>query len=189
MKNELEYSRRLYANVLDWYKRAETKAQVVLTIDGAFLAFLTDSMFVSQSDVQKIYGHFTVAMWTLLALMVITLLGSILGVLVCVRSRTLSDKELDDFFRNLGVDPARPESYRAEVMWFFQMIARLSPEGFVERMGRIGETFEIEALARQIQILSKNLEKKHRMVNLSFWLTGASLTSFLIAGVSYILRV
>jgi hypothetical protein len=32
----LEYSRRTFDGVLEWYKNADSKAQVILTIDGAF---------------------------------------------------------------------------------------------------------------------------------------------------------
>ena len=36
----IAYSRRLYDDVLGWYRSADAKAQVVIRLDGAFLAFI-----------------------------------------------------------------------------------------------------------------------------------------------------
>jgi hypothetical protein len=43
----LEYSRRLYDNIVDWYKSAELKAQVVLSLAGVFTSFLIASIFAN----------------------------------------------------------------------------------------------------------------------------------------------
>ena len=50
MSNNLEYTRRVYESVLGWYKSADSKAQVILAIDGAFVAFLTGTIFVKPDD-------------------------------------------------------------------------------------------------------------------------------------------
>jgi hypothetical protein len=44
--DKLNYAQSLYTNVLDWYRSAESKAQVLLAIDGTFLAFLTGLIFI-----------------------------------------------------------------------------------------------------------------------------------------------
>ena len=36
----VEYTRRLYANVLAWYDNADRKAQLILTANGGFLTVL-----------------------------------------------------------------------------------------------------------------------------------------------------
>ncbi|MEE9555576.1 MAG: Pycsar system effector family protein [candidate division Zixibacteria bacterium] len=189
MENSLEYSRRLYENTLDWYKRAETKAQLVLTIDGAFLAFLTKAMFESRNNQPGFYLFHSPLTWVLLAMMVITLTGSLIAVLICVRSRLHNNKQLADYYRDLGVDVAKPDSYRPDVMGFFQMIARLRREGLIEKLPQVDEEFEVKALASQIYFLSINVEEEHRWVNLAFWLTGASLMFFFMAGISYLMSV
>jgi hypothetical protein len=45
----LEYTRRLYANVLAWYESADRKAQLMLTANGGFLIVLT-SLSLSRTD-------------------------------------------------------------------------------------------------------------------------------------------
>jgi len=46
----LDYSRFLYEDVKDWYKNADMKAQILLTLMGAFVTFLASSIFVKADD-------------------------------------------------------------------------------------------------------------------------------------------
>jgi hypothetical protein len=34
----VEYARRMYDRVIDWYKVAESKAQLILTVNGVFVS-------------------------------------------------------------------------------------------------------------------------------------------------------
>ena len=68
MSSKLEYSRRLYDDVLDWYKSADSKAQVVLAIDTAFLAFLTSAIFSEPDKLRAILAVFSWITWLNLAL-------------------------------------------------------------------------------------------------------------------------
>ena len=43
--HNFEYTQRVYDSVLDWYKNADAKAQIIFTLDGAFLTFLVDVLF------------------------------------------------------------------------------------------------------------------------------------------------
>jgi hypothetical protein len=86
----LEYTRDLYKLVLDWYGNADTKAQILLTIDGAFLAFFTSSIFAKPEDLGFIIDKFWAGTWIFLGLMCICLVGSIVSALNCLRSRTYS---------------------------------------------------------------------------------------------------
>jgi len=108
-----------------------------LTIDGVFVAFLADLMFASNVDAQKIFTQFATET-VLLVLMIVALIGSIGAALMCVRSQTLSAVQLDVCFKEVGIDTTKARSYRPEVMWFFQMIARLqNQKGFERKMLRI----------------------------------------------------
>jgi hypothetical protein len=55
----LDYSRDLYKLILDWYKNADSKAQVLLTLDGVFLTFLTTSIFTNPEESSKLFATFT----------------------------------------------------------------------------------------------------------------------------------
>ncbi len=48
---QLEYTRRLYDNVLSWYKSADSKAQVIIAIDGGchlhVIGFLRDIYYTN----------------------------------------------------------------------------------------------------------------------------------------------
>ena len=41
----LDYTRRVYANVLGWYENADRKAQLILTANGGFLTVLAGFRF------------------------------------------------------------------------------------------------------------------------------------------------
>jgi hypothetical protein len=59
LSHALDYSRRVYERTLEWYKNADAKAQVILTLDGAFSTFLTTSIFKAPDDLTKITQRFT----------------------------------------------------------------------------------------------------------------------------------
>src|SRR5258708_5162240 len=50
----LAYARSLFANLIEWYKSADAKAQVILSLDGALLAFLTASVFTKRQEFKDI---------------------------------------------------------------------------------------------------------------------------------------
>lgn len=185
----LEYSRRVFDGVLEWYKNADSKAQLILTIDGAFLAFLTSSIFMEQDKLSKIISKFGVETWLLLALMCLALTSSILSAIVCLRSRIYSEEELDGLLRSASVDVEKAETYKPEFMLFFQFISRLSERQIAEKLSTVDERFEIDALAHQLRTLSENVKEKHKWVNRGFALAGSSLILFLGVAISYVARV
>lgn len=185
----LEYARRVYDGVMDWYKNADSKAQVILTLDGAFLAFLTSSIFMEQYELSKILSRFGVETWLLLALMCTTLAGSILSAILCLWSRVYAGDKLDGMLRSGGVEVNKSETYKPQFMFFFQFLSRLHPEQMAEKLSAVTEKYEIEALAYQSRILSENVMRKHYWVNKGFVLAGLSLLLFLGAGISYVVRV
>lgn len=69
-------------------------------------------MFESRKNQLGIYLFSIPVTWIILAMMAITLVGSLIVVLTCVRSGLLNDKQLADYYRDLGVDVAKPGSYR-----------------------------------------------------------------------------
>jgi hypothetical protein len=84
----LEYARRLYANVLDWYKLADTKAQLLLTIDGAFITIIAGAIFGNPEATSDRARQFGPETWVLLAVSALALLASVACAALCLWSRT-----------------------------------------------------------------------------------------------------
>ena len=179
------YARRLYDDVLGWYVNADTKAQVVLTIDGAFLAFITSAIFGKPDDLKDLVERFSPLTWSLLTSMTACLIGSIVSALNCLRSRIYTSAEL----AALIGQPEDGGSYPPERMWFFQFVGALNDVRFLSTLRHVDAGFEIEAMAAQAQLLSRNVHEKHRAVNRGFVLGGATLVLFFLAGLSYMAGV
>jgi hypothetical protein len=181
----IDYSRRLYDEVRNWYQSADSKAQVALGIDGAFLAFLSSSMFVKPTDLKLVVTGFSSWTWALLMLLILTLIGSIVAAMQCIRSRIDSQARLRKVINSDQALNREEERYSPQVMWFFQMVGALEPEYFRKTLAKVDSDFELEALAGEIQILSRNVTEKHRAANLALLLAIVTLLIFLAAGISY----
>lgn len=184
-ENPVEYVRRLYDDVRRWYDNADTKAQIVLAIDGAFLAFLTGAIFAKPGDLRAIVGSFSSLTWSLLALMVLCLIASVISAIWCLWSRIYSVRKLREFIADAQRAKAGPAQFAPKVMWFFQMVANLEQSQFRASLEAVDVSFEIEAMASEIQILSRNVRTKHRAVNAGFVLSATTLIVFFFAGLSY----
>lgn len=183
LTTNLEYVRQLYASVLDWYKNADSKAQVILTLDGIFLTLIANTLFQNSKVVSEIPWHTAF----FLGLMAMSLSASIYHAIACIWSRIYSTADLKEIIRKAGVDIADYETYAASVCWFFQMISELDKVEFEKRMSALGPTFEVEALSSQIFLLSGNVRKKHHNVNYGFIFAGITLALFVISAISFVL--
>ena len=184
----VEYTRRLYDDVREWYDNADSKAQVVLAIDGAFLAFLTGAIFGKPDDLRAVFGTFSVWTWSLLAVMTLCLMGSVISAIWCLWSRTYSPAKLQEFVQAAQREKNNSAQYAPKAMWFFQMVANLEERRFRTTLEAVNGSFEIEAIASQIQILSRNVRTKHRAVNTGFVLAAMTLILFFFAGLSYLAK-
>lgn len=188
--NPVDFARRVYAHTLDWYKNADTKAEIILALDGIFLAFVTSSLFLKQSDLEKIIQTFTEATWFFLILMSICLISSVVTAILCLWSRiTLSDSAKTKFLKQHKIDIQKVESYVPEATYFFQKISWLDSKAYGEFLKSVDSDFELTALTHSIHILSSHVLQKHRYVDLSFSLAGASLLSFFAVGISYLVAL
>jgi len=185
----LEYARRLFESVTGWYENADRKAQVLLGIDGAFLAFLTSSAFGKPDEVTKLVKVFGLHTWILLILMCGTFTMSIISAICCLWSRVYSKSRLDEWWKQLGIEKHKAETYRPEVMWFFQLVTELDKDHFTDRLLVVDQQFEARVLASQIFELSRNVLRKHRWLNWGFTLAGTSLVLFMLAMASYVFRL
>lgn len=184
----LDYARHLFDNYTDWYKSADAKAQVLITLNGGFLAFLTSSAFAKGDDLQKLTSRFGIETWILLALMCIALTISIISAICCLWSRTYSTRHLRSKLRGLEVSPGC-KHYPPQVMWFFQLVRELNPETFINQLLTIDDQFATRVLGAQVVELSKTVSQKHRWINIGFLFASAGLIIFVAAMISYVVRV
>ena len=189
----LEYARRLYDNVLDWYKNADTKAQVILAINGGFITFVGSSVFKKAEEVKSVFGFFDSLTWIILAFMIASLIGSIGAAIYCLWSRIYSEKNLrkiiEDALKKYPPTGQEPDRYPPSISCFFQFFERLEKAKFRETLQSVDPKFEIKALTNQIHILSRNVRKKHFAVNIGFMLVAATLIMFFAMAVSYLSKV
>jgi hypothetical protein len=185
----LEYLRGVGADQRYWYQSAETKAQLVLTVDGIFLTFLTASVLASRSDAAQATAVFGPETWAFLAAMSLCLALAILSAVTCVASRGLGRKEFRELLEHHGLDPEKAETYAPELTAFFYPLSVLKADRLAERMLTADQDFMVRALASVIVGISPNILAKHRWVNRAFILTGLTLGFFLCTGISYLLRV
>jgi hypothetical protein len=188
-ETSVAYLRELEESLRYWYSAAETKAQVVLTLNGIFLAFLTGSMLTNRDKVTPTVAIFGPETWVFLAGMAAGLAGSILCAVACLMARGVWPRKVRKDLRDYRVDPDLADTYKPEVTVFFSHLAQLQPKHFVEQMRAIGPQFVVQALASDHIGWSKYILTKHRLVNGAFILTGIALGFFLCVGVSYLIRV
>lgn len=186
----LDYARRLFDNIIDWYKNADTKAQILLTLAGVFLSFLTSAAFTKKSDLKSILELFGIETWVLLAFMVMFLIATIISALLCLRSRLADPEDIVKHLHDIVEDYEVKDRQWPETMWFFGMIAQLKDRRrFQARLHEFTVEDELRALSSQIFIVSKNVLKKHIWVNRGVLFIALTLLAFLASGVSYIVRV
>ena len=191
LNDSVEYTRRVFEHNLDWYKNADTKAEVILTLDGIFLAFVTSSVFLGRAQLLDIFEYFSPLSWFLLVLMSFCLTGSIIIAIACLWSRIpfFTKRSQEKYFADKGIDAENVETYLPETTNFFQKISWLNPDLYREVMLGADKQFEISALAIDIHALSKNVSLKHKWVDLGFLFTGFSLLFILAFGVSFLLSL
>lgn len=179
----VEYARRLWDNTVYWYGSADTKAQVILTLDGAFLAFLTGSIFSKPDDLKLIVSQFSSSTWVLLGLMLVSLLTSIFCAIFCIWARLHPRKEvIERLKKNDG-----NTHYHYDVLWFFQFIGALEQEKFLRSIEALDVNTEIKVLGEDIFHLARNIRVKHIAVNTGFILIIITLILFFLAALSYML--
>jgi hypothetical protein len=184
----VDYARRLLELVINWYNNADSKAQIILTLDGVFLTFLASSVLGSPDTIRIIFGRFGPETWLLLILMCLCLVGSIVSALICLLSRIFLLSKRDSILRKERENVKTAEAYSPNVMLFFQSITWLDHDRFQQQLKTVDKEFEVEALASQIYHLSKRVTTKHKAVNYGFAFTGAVLVCFLAVTISYLAR-
>jgi hypothetical protein len=185
----LDYLRHLEEGLRYWYQAAEIKAQVVLAINGALVAFLGGSLLGNRGDVAQTVAVFGPETWLFLAGLTVAFALSITCAVFCLIARGLRRQRVRAEFAHWEVDPTDAATYVPEVTGFFLYLAALEPAPFTERMGTVDPPFVLRALSSNRIRFARNILHKHRWVNRAFICTGIGLGFFLCLGISYLVRV
>jgi hypothetical protein len=185
----LEYSRFLYDDVKDWYKNADTKAQILLTLMGVFITFLASSIFAKADDLLKITRCMTPMIWVVLITMVGTVALSVISGLACLWSRIPLHRYAWTEPKNDGVDNEKKSPISGRQIGFFGTLITLNKKRFQSHLQQIKPEDEVEIRLEQTYEFSKNVYKKHFYLDIGFVLAVISLLLFLLAGALYIKSV
>jgi Pycsar effector protein len=180
----LEYARRMYDRVIDWYKVAESKAQLILTVNGVFVSVAFGvSAGASSADRSANAGPET---WAFLGIGALARCASITCAAICLQSRHQFNRKTD--FAQLRVDPDDRSTYRPEALWYFGHIAELPRDEVVARLRTADEDFELAALTYNVHGLAVVVLRKHRFINAGWALTALGLIALATAATSFVVR-
>jgi hypothetical protein len=181
-KANVEYLRHMYAMTRVWYVAAETKAQLLLAVNGLFVTVLFGILFGNSGDRHLGAGDFRLGTWVLISVSVVALVIAIICAALCLWSFHGRAK---DEFDSLGVDPENPASYQPESLWYFGHVAHLEPGAVKERLRSVDRRFEIETLSYHVVDLAHKVLRKHRWVNAGWAFTALALIALVAAGASF----
>ncbi len=188
ISSSLDYSRRLYSNVVGWYKTAETKAQILLTLDGVVVSLLIGALFRERDAAKSIVDEFGWETWVAVGTAAAALGSSIVAALMCLVSRVMSRREIKRRYPGLLANPLTG-SNPPEIMWFFQTISRLDEARYQDEALKMTRDVESRAVANQNYLLSGKVLKKLLWVNWGFAFAALGFLSLVGAGTSYLIRL
>ncbi|MFE0252752.1 hypothetical protein [Streptomyces sp. NPDC059010] len=180
------YVRLVYAQAIDWYKVAESKAQIILTVNGVLVTIffgLNAQILADEPRLAKISG---VETWCFLFASTLAVLGAVTCATACLWSR--HGKNSKGTFALLGVNPDQPHTYCPEVLWYFGDLANLQMEPAAALISRADAQFEVAALSYNVVHLGRVVLRKHRFLNTGWALTATAIVSLIFGGVSVFVR-
>jgi hypothetical protein len=181
----LAYSRSVYASALDWYKVADSKGQLLLTLNGAYITVLSSAAIAYSQEIRRTAGLPPAALVFLAGAAIATAV-SILSAIACLHS--LSDARLDKLRGLLTErDTSGAIRYRPAAMYWFGTIARIDRGIGLKMLESADEAFELAALSEEILLLAPNVLAKHRWANRGWAAAGMSLLLLLAAAVSAVI--
>jgi hypothetical protein len=181
----LEYLRLMYASTRDWYTAAETKAQLLLAVNGVFVTLLFGFLFGNADGVHAGSRAFGLDTWIFAGFSVLALLAAVSCAVLSLWS--LHGRAQRDFAR-LRVEPAAPDSYRPEALWYFGYLARLPPDAAEAKLRESNHQDETEALIYHVIDLSRKVLRKHKWVNAGWAFTALALFTLAATGTSLFLH-
>lgn len=177
MKEQLEATEKIYQAVVDWYKSAETKAQIILTVLSSFIAFSTGVILSNPDSFKKTVALFNTWIYLALFIALVSIIYGLYASFMCLRSRlnkTMSSENSD------------MKAYPVQEMFFFGHHAGHKPDVLYHSLKNLTIEKQIEMLAYQITALSKNVVTKHEYVNRGFLAVCVSVFALLLVIVFYL---
>jgi hypothetical protein len=186
IEDSIAYNRRLYADVFEWYKIAETKGQLLLTLNGVFVTALAGVLLLKPADVAqaKTFGGWT---WLCLGVLGFSVTASTFSAAMCVASR-LRDASKKHLRSKFGVDTEDARTYRPDTAWWFGYIATLQPNAITNYLRKASREFERDAITSAVAGLAPNVLTKHRWVNRGWGFAALALVSLLASIVTVAFR-
>lgn len=184
-----EYARRVYDRAMDWYKVAETKAQLILTVNGVFVTIGFGIVSAKPDDANVPTQNLGLETWAFLAVAVSALAGAIGAAATSLLSRHRHNIKAD--FKRLDIDienEKKRSPYPVESLWYFGHLGSLPFRRAVNSFDQIDEDDEFKILTFHVVGLSRVVLRKHRLINAGWLLTSVALLSLLAAITSYAIR-
>jgi pycsar effector protein len=182
----LDYARRVYEMVIDWYKTAEKKAQLLLTANGAFATILFGIVSSNPSGLQQFGVNSGAETWFFVTVAVTAFCGAVGFASAGLLSRHRHNIQLD--FTRLDVRPEEPKTYKREAVWYFGHIASLQFGPTVDLLRTADPRMEFDSLTYNVVGLSRVVLRKHRLVNIGWMLTAVTVLAMTAAAASLIIR-
>ena len=182
----LEYLRRAYDSNREWYKAAETKAQVLLGANGVFVGVVFGAILGRPSEARAVVSVFGVETWVFLSLAIVAIVGAVLCAAQTMWSLhgSVSVKELALLLESEnGSIRCKPAA-----LWYFGYLGRIDSDvarrGFEALDGRS----EIESLRYHLPSLSQRVLRKYWYMNLGWLFTAMGLALVVLAAGSIVVR-
>ncbi|WP_372351121.1 hypothetical protein [Streptomyces sp. KL116D] len=168
---------------IDWYKIAESKAQIILyreRLAGHFAVQGIAARPVSpQADIRHSSGPET---WCFLALSALALIGAVGCAAAALWSRHV--KNVQGTFALLGVHPDDPDTYCPEVLWYFGDLAHLRMSEAAAKVAQADQEFELKSLSYNLVHIARVVLRKHRYVNAGWMLTAMAIVALVCGAMS-----
>jgi hypothetical protein len=144
----LSYCRVVYAETLAWYRVADAKGQLLLTLDGIFITVLAGVVLTAPKDLiaRKLDVGWTT--WTLPTMTAIATVASVACALGCLHSRLTNSSlraHTDEF-----LIPGAVLGYRPAVTFWFGTLAGLDRHLATDMLRSADPDFELDVLSEQI---------------------------------------
>jgi hypothetical protein len=165
-----------YKLEMDWYRSAESKAQILLTVNGGLLAIVTSSILSAPDDLSAIRREASPLTWLMGTLFLLSVAGSAVFCVRCLHSR---------IYRSKDVEP-RPDLSSPGSLGFFQRYGHLEPDHLSDRLNSMQEGDYTKIVAHQLVALGRNVTRKHRLVNWAFITTSAGYVALTLGIMAYL---
>lgn len=183
----LTFSREVYASTMDWYKVADSKGQLLLTLNGVYITVLSSVTIASSQKLVQLHASLPLATLFLLAGAAVATAISILMAIACLYSR-LSNARLDELRKSFTEQDAQGGiRYRPAALYWFGTIARVDRGIGLKMIQSADDAFGLSAVTENLFLLAERVLAKHRWVNMGWVSAGASLLLLLAAAVSTVI--